>query len=310
MEQIHSVSNKTIVITGATSGIGLAAASELARQGADVIGVGRSAQNCASAEAGIRRENPGAHIRFLQADLSSQRQVRQLAAGLRPLLPDGLDVLVNNAGTVSNWYTATEDGYELQFAVNHLAGFLLAHELLPELHKSSGGRVLTTSSGSHRSTRMHWRDVMYRRGYHILLAYKQSKLANVLFSAEFNRRYGKDTSLRAYAVDPGLVNTPIGLKGTSGLARLVWKWRSSGGAAPEIGAATIVHLATAELSDSDREAVYWKNCRPLAASRAARDEEEAARLWELSLRLCGLEAARVEDFYAAGQQLASALAGD
>ena len=148
------------------------------------MGVGRDAKRCAETEASIRREVPGARVDYFVADLASQRQVRDLAAAIRRLLETEnggcLDLLVNNAGAVSSWYVTTEDGYEMQFAVNHLAPFLLTRELLPLLKKAGSARVITTSSGSHYNTRINWRDVMYRRGYNCLRAYKQSKLANVL----------------------------------------------------------------------------------------------------------------------------------
>ncbi|MCC6147721.1 MAG: SDR family NAD(P)-dependent oxidoreductase [Anaerolineaceae bacterium] len=280
-----------MVVTGATSGIGFAAAQALAARGACVIGVGRSEARIAEAQAAILSNNPSAQLSFCMADLSSQRQVRALAAAIREKVAaatGGLDVLVNNAGAVANWYTATEDGYELQFAVNHLAPFLLTHELLPLLRAAPAGRVVTVSSASHRNAHIHWGDVMLRRNYNTLKAYQQSKLANVLFSFELNRRLGADFHLRAYAADPGLVNTEIGLKGTSGIVRWVWERRRRGGTDPDHGAATVIFLAADPAVQASRE-VYWKNCRPLAPSRYAQREEEAARLWELSERLCGIE---------------------
>jgi len=290
---VKDLAGRRVVVTGATSGIGFAALRALAERGALVIGVGRSETRIAEAQAAVLSQNPAAQVSFCLADLSSQRQVRALAAELRARLSasDGgaLDVLVNNAGTVANWYTATEDGYELQFAANHLAPFLLTHELLPLLKAAPAGRVVTVSSASHRHARIHWDDIMLRRNYNTLRAYQQSKLANVLFSYEFNRRLGAGSRLRAYAADPGLVNTEIGLKGTSGIVRWVWQWRRGGGASPEQGAATVVHLA-ADPNVQGSAQVYWKNCRPLAPSRYAQREEEAARMWELSERLCGIEA--------------------
>ncbi|NPV77575.1 MAG: SDR family NAD(P)-dependent oxidoreductase [Anaerolineae bacterium] len=293
LKPARDLAGRTMVVTGATSGIGFAALQALAERGAFVIGVGRSEARIAEAQTAVLSQNPSVQVSFCLADLSSQRQVRALAAELRTRISEAaggvLDVLVNNAATVANWYTATEDGYELQFAVNHLAPFLLTHELLPLLKAAPAGRVVTVSSASHRHARIHWEDVMLRRNYNTLQAYQQSKLANVLFSYELNRRLGPGSRLRAYAADPGLVNTEIGLKGTSGIVRWVWQWRRAGGASPERGAATVVHLA-ADPAVQGSPQVYWKNCRPLAPSGYAQREEEAARLWELSERLCGIEA--------------------
>jgi retinol dehydrogenase-12 len=281
---------KTVVITGATSGIGLAVARGLAREGCRVIGVGRSASRCRDAEGAIRADTPAAAVDYFVADLGSQRQIRALAATIRERLEEdggGLDVLVNNAGTVSTWYLATEDGYETQFAVNYLASFLLTQELLPLLRKSGSARVITTSSGSHHRTRMRWHDVMFRGGYNCLSAYKQSKLANVIFTHELNRRLGPASGIRAYAVDPGLVDTAIGEKGTTGLVRWFWRIRRRGGIPPEQAAATIVHLATSP-SLEDPQASYWKECHPERPSPYAGREEVMRRLWEMSERLCGL----------------------
>lgn len=284
--------SKITVITGATAGIGLAAAIGLAGEGHILIGVGRSQNKINLARQAILTKHPDADVTYLLADLSSQEQVRALAAAVKKLLSDRhfdhLDVLVNNAGAVSSWYTLTEDGYELQFAVNHLAPFLLTHELMPFLEKSEQARVLTTSSASHRNTRMHWKDVMLRKHYGTLRAYKQSKLANVLFTFELNRRLGPSSPITAYAVDPGLVNTSIGTKGTSGFVNWFWKKRSSKGAPPEIAAETIVYL-TCRQEIPYHDAFYWKECHPIPPSRYAQKEEPASRLWELSKNLCGIE---------------------
>jgi NAD(P)-dependent dehydrogenase (short-subunit alcohol dehydrogenase family) len=282
---------KTIVITGATSGIGLAAARELAGQGAEIIGVGRSQERCQAAEDTIRVAYPNAKVSYLLADLSSQAQVNRLSSQIQEQLERDsggkLDVLVNNAAMVTNWYTATEDGYETQFAVNHLAVFLMTMNLIPWLKNAPNGRVITVSSASHRYARIRWQDVMHRIGYNTLLAYQQSKLANVLFTVEFNRRNTPDSRVQAFAVDPGLVNTEIGLKGTSGIVRWVWDHRRGKGTTPENGAATIVHLAS--LPDVQPPgAVYWRNCCPARPSRSALNTDDSARLWALSERLCGL----------------------
>jgi len=292
LEENLNTLNKTILITGATAGIGLAAAKGLAGRGAFVIGVGRSVEKCSQAEDQIREAFPHAQVVFLLADLASQCQVRDLAAQAHRVIqtqPQGcLDVLVNNAGAVSSKYTETQDGIETQFAVNHLAPFLLTHELKPLLLAAASGRVLTVSSMSHYHIRMHWGDLMYRVGYNTLIVYKQTKLANVLFTAEFNRRVDSTSSLRAYAIDPGLVNTEIGLKGTDGLARWFWNWRRSKGDSPEKGAETIVYLAS-EPHIHPPDEIYWKAKKPKQASHAALNRQDANRLWQISERLCGID---------------------
>ena len=280
---------KTILITGATSGIGLEAARNLASKGHTIIGTGRAAERCEKARLSILQDNPQAQVSFEIADFSSLEAVRQLGTRVREkTAKKGLDVLVNNAGQITERYTPTPDGYETQFAVNHLAPFLLTHELLPSLQKADQARVVNVSSRSHRFMRIFWGDVMLRRFYNILLAYKQSKLANVLFTCELNRRFAGECGLRAYALHPGLVNTSIGLKGTKGLIYKGWEVQGSRGVSPQKGAETIIHLAEVEHL-SDPLAVYWRDCHPWPPSSYAQRPQEAARLWELSLQLCKIK---------------------
>jgi NAD(P)-dependent dehydrogenase (short-subunit alcohol dehydrogenase family) len=301
-----SFEGKIFVVTGATSGIGLAAAQGLARLGGSVIGVGRSAERCRALEANLRELNPeGAH-RCCVADLALQSQVRGLAREIRTILADwrrpgpaGLDGLVNNAGTFTYWLALTAEGFETQWAVNHLAPFLLTHELLPALRSAPGGwpaRIVTVSSESHAGASLRWEDIQLRRRYDGLLAYRQTKLANILFTAELNRRLGAGTGLRAFAADPGLVKTDIGYKGTPGMVRWLWNLRRSAGDPPEVAARNILFLLDPENtekanshSDGDLP-VYWRGCAPKQPSRQARDGEAARRLWEMSERMCGMQA--------------------
>ena len=306
------IERRTVVVTGATSGIGLAVLQDLAAKGWNCIAVGRMEQHVAEAGRTVRQKTPKSTVRWLICDLASMTQVRLLGERILGLLAEDaeeyrsmdaggaisfpvacepspfpsrlrLDALVLCAGTVRDWYQATEDGYEVQFAVNHLSQFLLGNLLRPALSGSPAGKLVTVSSGSHFHTRMKWEDVMLRRHYGPLKAYKQSKLCNVLFAAEWNR--WNASVVRAFAVDPGLVDTEIGQKGTGGLVNWFWKKRRRKGTAPEIPAATIGYL----LGESEEKLaghLYWKDARPVKASRMARSETEAMRLWSLSAMLC------------------------
>jgi len=287
----QNILGKTYVITGATSGIGLAMAAELVRQGATVIGVGRSAERCAAAEQHLRTIDPQVHIDYLCADLALQSQVRRLAERIGELLASRgnsyLDGLINNAGTFTYWQILSAEGFETQWAVNHLAPFLLTNALLPLLQSAPAARVVTVSSDSHYSARLDWNDIQLRRHYNGLRAYEQSKLANVLFTLELNRRLGPDSTVRAYAADPGLVRTDIGFKGApcGGPVRWIWSLRRAGGIAPEKSAQGILRLLDEEVT-ANSTAVYWKDGRPKQPVKQAQDARSAGRLWALSEQMC------------------------
>lgn len=277
---------KTIVITGATSGIGYAAARALASAGARVIGVGRSDQTCADAKTKLLAEVPGARIEFVKGDLSSQAEVNGVADQILLLIaPEGrLDVLINNAGGVRSGYTTTADGYELQFALNHLAGFLLTYRLWEPL-KAAKGRVIFTGSNSHKKMRMHFKDVMYAKHYSTLMAYKQSKLCNMLFAMEINRRFA-GSGITAYVVDPGLVNTNIGNKQTAGIVSAFWSLRKKYGDSPDYVAQTYAYLSNQSPKPVQ---LYYHACKPAAYDKHADSEPDARRLFELSEQLCGVK---------------------
>lgn len=278
------------VVTGATSGIGKAAALALAAKGFRIIGVGRSKEKLAALEAEMAAKSPDSRFTGLICDFGSLQQVRGLAESIKAVLKESsggrLDCLLNVAGQFVSWHSTTAEGYETQFAVNHLAPFLLTNLLLENLcgHPS---RVITVSSESHYYAWIKWGDVMQSRFYNPLFAYMQSKLANVLFTYELNRRFGKECGLRAYAVSPGLVNTDIALKNSMGISRLVWLMRKGRGKSPEEGAKTCIYLASEKEIPSPLEP-YWEDCAPCRHSRRSKDPEYARRLWELSERLTGL----------------------
>ncbi|HHW47364.1 MAG TPA: SDR family NAD(P)-dependent oxidoreductase [Clostridiaceae bacterium] len=278
---------KTVVITGASSGIGLEVARILTRKGFNVLGIGRSEINCNRAEEKILSENPDAKITYFLADLMQQREVIRVAEEITLYLNQKsngeLYALINNAGCVRSWYMTTEEGYEQQFALNHLAGFLLTYKLLPALIKAHG-RVIMTGSESHKGIKVHWDDVMLRCRYNPLTAYKQSKLCNILFAKGLNDRYAAH-GIRAYVVDPGLVKTDIGNKETGFLVNLIWTLRKMHGVPPEVPANTYAFLCKQE---TPPDGLYYYLCKEKDYSRQI-TRENADRLFELSERLCGIK---------------------
>jgi len=279
---------RTAVITGATSGIGLAAAILFSLHGARIIGIGRDPQRAEDARRIICKESPDARIDFFLADLSSQNQIHHLVEEIGQFFQENnincLDILVNNAGTYSQHKILTEDGIEKTYATNHLAPFLLTQKLLPWLEKSPSGRVITVSSDSHYGMTIDPDDIANPRWYIGILAYAKSKLANILFTSEFNRRYGH-TNVHAYALDPGLVKTNIAFKDQPAFSRLVWKIRRSAGDPPEKPARTILFLAS-EPSIQTSPENYWCNSKPKRCSQQAARSDLARMLWESSVQLC------------------------
>ena len=270
--------DRTVLITGATSGIGLQTARALAGKGFTVMGVGRSKERI---EAALGLFNDG-DVRYFLADLSSQRQVRRLAEEVKQHLDGrGLHALINNAGAFYSYYALSDEGVEMQFAVNVAAPYLLSHLLYEDL-KKAGGRIIMLSSASHFRTLVRWKDIQLSRRYRQLKAYKQTKLFAVLLAREFNRRF---QGVRAFAADPGLVNTEIGLKDTRGAARLIWKYRRRRGTEAAAGARTPVFLAA---ETEPCEGVYWKDCRPKKAARNAMRDDYSQRIWEYCARLCAV----------------------
>lgn len=281
------MNEKICVVTGATSGLGLETARFMANEGAAVILLGRNPDKGRAAIEEIRAGRPDAQLEFLQVDVSAQKQIRSAAQIIKDKYPR-IDVLVNNAGTWYSSRTFTEDGIEMVFAVNHLAYFLLTHLLYPNLRLSEDARIVNVGSDSHfQVKRINFDDLSLEKNYHGLWSYAQSKLANVLFTYELHRRK-PDENLSVNCVQPGLVKTDIGLKHTSWFHKLAWKFRRSGGVGPAEGARTQAYLASSE-EVKGKSGLYFDNCKPKSSSRASYDEAAAARLWEISKELCGID---------------------
>jgi NAD(P)-dependent dehydrogenase (short-subunit alcohol dehydrogenase family) len=276
---------KTCLVTGATSGIGKEAAGKLARQGATVVVAGRNPEKCAATVQEIRRQTGNPSVEYLLADLSSQRQVRQLAEEFKSRY-QRLDVLVNNAGAIVLFRRQSADGIEMTFALNHLSYFLLTSLLLDSLISSSPSRVVNVASSAHQGAAIDFEDLQGTRKYGGLRAYGRSKLANLLFTFELARRL-EGTGVTANAVHPGLVAT--NLLTNNGLAgRLMNLGLRVAGKRVAAGAETLVYLA----SSPDVAGVngqYFVEKKAVQSSQASRDSSAAGRLWRVSAEMTGLD---------------------
>lgn len=271
---------RVCVVTGATAGIGRATALELTRRGCVVWAVCRNADRAAR----LADESEG-DLRPVIADLGELAGVRRLADRLLEACPR-IHLLVNNAAVVHDTYGETADGLERQWAVNHCAPFLLTTLLLPRLRASAPARVLTVTSRGHALGRIHFEDLDLREGYGALRAYRQSKLANVLFTRELARRL-EGTGVTALCAHPGEIATDIGRTHTSGWLRLGWALLR-----PFQRPAAAAGAELADLGLSPRweghQAAYFSEGRPTEAADHARDAELAARLWTVTERLVGV----------------------
>lgn len=277
---------KVCVVTGATSGIGKAAATALAGAGATVVLVGRDRDRTEAVAAAIGSASaspPRAEI----ADLASLEQVRGLAGRLAGL--ERIDVLINNAGLVLGERRITPDDFEHVFAVNHLAPFLLTSLLLPKLTASAPARVITVTSDAHSAARLDLADPNLERGWDSWRSYANSKLANILFTRELARRLD-GTGVTANCAHPGVVRTGFGRESRP-LLRLGITIARPFMASPERGADTIVYLASSP-EVADQTGGYYVKRQRREPSAAARDDTAARELWEISEKMTGLAPAR------------------
>ncbi len=281
-----SMNGKTVLVTGATAGIGEVAARELARKGARIVLVGRSASKCEATAAMISRETGNPAVEYFVADLSSQADVRKLALEFLDR-HDRLDVLLNNAGAFFTKRQTSVDGIEMTFALNHLGYFLLTNLLLDTLKRSSPSRIVSVASEAHRFvSKVDFDDPQGAKKYGGWHAYSQSKLANILFTAELARRLS-GTGVTANCLHPGFVASNF----TAGNGAMGWMMRRLAGLIAisiDEGAKTSIYLA----SSPEVEGVtgkYFAKQRPAEPTKAAHNEAAAARLWALSEELTSLK---------------------
>ena len=279
---------KVCVITGATSGIGLVAAEQLAAMGARLVLVGRDKARGEAAIARIKRRTAGAEIRIHYADLSRLVEMSRLGSEIAAVEPR-IDVLLNNAGAMFATRRVTEDGLERTFAVNHMAYFVLTNRLEERLAAAAPSRIVNTASDAHRGNTLDFDDLQSERRYRGLTAYGRSKLANILFTRELARRLA-GSGVSANCLHPGFVATRIA-DNNSGVFRLgVTIAKSLWGLSPQRGAQTMVYLASSP-EVAGVTGGYFAKSRPATPTAAAQDDAAARRLWDESARIATLTTA-------------------
>ena len=281
-----SMQGKVCIVTGANSGIGKATSLGLAQMGATVVMVCRDRTKGEEAQNEIKTKSGNDAIDLLLAELSSQDSIRQLVENFQQHYMQ-LDVLINNAGGVNLSRRDTVDGFEMTFAVNYLAPFLLTNLLLDKLKASAPARIVNVSSESHESGYIKMDDLQLEKKYRLMRAYGQSKLALVLFTYELARRL-QGTGVTANSLHPGFVATNIGQSGVGRVGRSIVKLIfSSLGISPEEGAKTSIYLA----SSPDIEGVtgkYFVKSIPVRSAPISYDESLQRQLWEESAKLVNL----------------------
>jgi NAD(P)-dependent dehydrogenase (short-subunit alcohol dehydrogenase family) len=279
---------KTVVITGATSGLGRIAAARLAAMGARLVIVARDRRRGEATLAELQTHGPGIAHSVHYADLSRLSEMQRVGAEIAAAEPR-IDVLINNAGSIFGTRRLTPDGLETTFATNHMAYFVVTHCLLDRLRAAAPARIVNTASGAHKREHLEVADLQMANGYRAQTAYGRSKLCNVLFTRELARRLA-GSGVTANCFHPGFVATNFGQRhnGLFGIAvRVAMLFASR----PEPGAETMVYLASSpEVADVSGQ--YFYQSRLAHPSAEAQDDATAQQLWEESARIAGLAAFR------------------
>lgn len=298
-DDMPDLTGKIVVVTGANSGIGYEAVRELARNGAHVVLACRDAARTHEAIEHVRALQPTASLEFLQLDLASLASVHRFAEELAERHPR-LDVLCNNAGVMAIPYRKTADGFEMQLGTNHLGHFALTGLLLERLLAAPGARVVTVSSTAHKMGRMRFDDLHFERGYSRWPAYGQSKLANLLFAYELQRRLeAASADAISVACHPGYAATNLQFAGprmdgswlmenVMTLGNRLLSQSAAMGALPTLYAATAEEVRGGDYVGPDGFFETTGHPKKTTSSARARDVEAARRLWEVSERLTGV----------------------
>lgn len=294
-EQIPDQRGRTAIVTGANSGLGLISARELARHGADVVLACRNLEKGLSAQRAIEAAVPGAKVQLAVLDLDSLASVKAFTEGFLGS-HEGLDLLLNNAGVMAPPRRETADGFELQLGTNLLGHFALTAQLIGAMEGRADARVVTLSSNAHKMGRINFDDLQSERSYKRWAAYGQSKLADLMFSLELDRRLrAANSSITSVAAHPGYAATNLQTAAAPLLDRLVMRATNLAmaqsaemGALPSLYAATVPGVAGGSYIGPDGIGEFRGHPHLVLPSRAARDEQTAARLWSLAEELTGV----------------------
>lgn len=270
------LNNKLAIVTGANSGMGMATVEALSDEGAKVIMLCRNEKRGMEAFNKLM-EKKDRRIELMLCDLGDYSSIRSFASQVKEKYKR-IDILVNNAGFISLDRQETKEGLERQFGINHIGHFLLTTELLDLM--GEGSRIVVVASGAHKAGKIHFDDINFKRGYNVVRAYSQSKLANVLFAKELSKRL-KDRGITVNCCHPGAVATNMGVSRETGFGKTITGLLKPFFQTPAEGARTAIFLATDE-SVKDISGEYFYRCKIAKSSRRSNDPELAKKLYEFS----------------------------
>jgi len=296
-EQISDQHGRTAIVTGANSGLGLVTARELARHGASVVLACRNVDKGAEAAREIEAASPGAHVEIAPLDLGELASVESFARSFSASHEHtGLDLLINNAGVMAPPHRQTADGFELQLGTNLLGHFALTGRLIRLMEGRADARVVTLSSNAHKMGRINFGDLQSERRYSRWGAYGQSKLADLMFALELDRRLrASGSTIKSVAAHPGYAATNLQSAAAPALDRvlmqftnLVMAQSADMGALPSLYAATYPGVEGGSYIGPDGIGEFRGHPHVVSPSRGARDAQAAARLWSIAEELTGV----------------------
>ena len=278
------MNGKTVVITGATSGIGEVAADRLAAKGARIVFIARDESRGEETLKHLKAIAPGQPHKAYYADLSRLSEMKRVGGEIAAQ-EARIDVLINNAGAAFMTREVTEDGLEKTFALNHMSYFVLTSLLRPKLGR--GGRIVSTASTAHKGAHLDFDDLQTEKRYAGFAVYGRSKLCNILFTRELARKLA-GTGITANCLHPGFVSTRFG-NNNGGMISVLFGFAKNFALSPEQGAQTIIYLASSP--EVERlTGLYFDKCKAVAASPEAQNDADAKRLWDVSAKIAGLGA--------------------